>query len=280
MNNILFINKPAGMTSFDVCFKLRKILNTKKIGHTGTLDPNASGVMIILYDKATKANQFLVSDYKTYFTEVLFGINTDTLDTDGHVIEKADINKCTKEDIENVLNSFLGNSKQEVPLTSAIKINGKKLYEYQRQNIDVELPIRDINITDIKLNDIYSDGFSFTCTVSSGTYIRSLVRDICKKLGNIGVVKTLVRTAIDDISIDMCDELEDVLNNNYQSHNLYELFKNRYTCIEYDNVSDIYNGKAIKLNCDEDEVAIINNGEVLAVYKKDKDVYRSLRGLF
>ena len=136
MLNALFINKPSGITSFDVCFRLRKVLGTKKIGHTGTLDPLADGVMIVLFDKATKANQFLVTDNKEYIARVRLGIETDTLDIDGNVINETAYNLPDKDDLINVLDSFLGQSRQEVPLTSAISVNGKRLYQYQReQNI-------------------------------------------------------------------------------------------------------------------------------------------------
>ena len=280
MNNVLYVNKPAGMTSFDVCYKLRKVLNTKKIGHTGTLDPLARGVMIILYDKATKANQFLVTDYKTYKARVLYGIETDTLDIDGNIINKEEYRNIDKDIIINTLNSFLGKSNQIVPKTSAISINGKRLYEYQRENIDIELPSREIEIRSIELSDIYEDGFSFICEVSSGTYIRSLVRDICLKLNTIGTLKELIRLKVDDISIDDCDNLDDILNGNYKSHNLYELISKRYRCIEYSNIDDIYNGRRIKLDIDDEEIAIVYNNEVLAIYKRDRDEYKSIRGLF
>ena len=121
MGNILYVDKPKGMTSFDVCYRLRKILGTKKIGHTGTLDPNATGVMIVLFDKATKANQFLVSDNKEYECRVLLGIETDTLDIDGNITVKKDFIVPDKRVIEETLDSFLGESMQEVPLTSAVR---------------------------------------------------------------------------------------------------------------------------------------------------------------
>ena len=280
MNNVLYINKPAGMSSFDVCFKLRKVLNTKKIGHTGTLDPNATGVMVILYENATKANQFLVSDTKQYKTRVLFGIETDTLDIDGNVIDRQNFVMPNIDDINNVLNSFLGSSKQTVPLTSAKKVNGKKLYEYQYKGIEVELPIIDINIFDITLNDIYIDGFSFTCTVSSGTYIRSLVRDILKKLNIIGTVSELQRLKVDNIDINKCDDFSDVLNGNYNSHSLMEILSSRYKTYEVNNDIDIKNGKRIKIDSNEEFILLTYKNEALAMYKKDGEEYKSARGLW
>lgn len=277
---MLFINKPQGISSFDVCFKLRKVLNTKKIGHTGTLDPNATGVMIILYDKATKANQFLVSDTKTYKCRVLFGIETDTLDIDGNIIEHTDYISPGIFTIIDALESFKGKSIQEVPITSAVRVDGKRLYEYQRENKEVELPKREIEVFNIDLIENHDDGFTFICKVSSGTYIRALVRDILNKIGIIGTVSKLERIAIDNISLDMCDDLNTVLNGYYQTHSLYELLSTRYKTINYDNIDDIKNGKAIKLDTNENKVLICKDNEVYAIYEKDNDVYKCVRGLW
>lgn len=279
-NNVLYINKPKGISSFDICYKLRKVLNTKKIGHTGTLDPNATGVMVILYNEATKAAQFLVSDKKKYKARVLFGIKTDTLDIDGNVIEKLEYKVPDATEIEMVLSSFKGISKQEVPITSAKKINGKKLYEYQLKNQEVELPIIDINVYDIHLDNIYDDGFSFTCLVSAGTYVRALARDILAKLNQIGTLSELCRTSIDNINIDECDRLEDVLDGKYTNHSLLDVLSKRYKTYEISNVEDIKNGKRIKIDSDEKYLLLISNGELLAMYVKDGSEYRSARGLW
>ena len=280
MGNVLYINKPKGMSSFDICYKLRKVLNTKKIGHTGTLDPNATGVMIVLYNDATKGAQFLVSDTKQYKTRVLLGIETDTLDIDGNVIKEEEYIVPNKERIIEVLSSFKGKSKQEVPITSAKKINGKKLYQYQLEGKEVELPIIDIEITEIELNEVYNDGFSFTCTVSSGTYIRSLVRDILNKLGIIGTVQELCRTRIDNIELSQCDDFENVLNGIYTEHELLDVLSSRYRTVETENVNDIKNGKKIKLNYDDEYIVLTNNSCLLAIYIKDNDEYRCARGLW
>jgi len=210
MLKCLYINKPKGMTSFDVCFKLRKILNTKNIGHTGTLDPNASGVMVVLFDNSCKLNQFLVSETKEYIAEVLIGKETDTLDIDGNIINSKDEIMPDKDKIISVLNSFLGKSKQIVPLTSSVKIDGKKLYEYQRNNIEVDLPIKDIEVFDIELLNVDINTFTFRVLVSSGTYIRALARDILNKLNIIGTLNNLTRTKINKIDISDCDNLNDI----------------------------------------------------------------------
>ena len=280
MDNVLFVNKPAGISSFDVCFRLRKVLNTKKIGHTGTLDPNATGVMIVLFDKATKANQFLVSDKKEYVSCVQLGIRTDTLDIDGNILEEKGFILPKEEDLNKVLSSFLGTSMQEVPITSAVSVNGKRLYQYQRENKEVELPVRQIEVYEIELLKLHEDGFSFRCVVSSGTYIRALARDILNKLGQIGTVSSLQRTAVDEIRIEDCDDLEKIERGIYRTHGLKQLLEKRYECIEYTEKKDILNGKKIRLEGHHDRVLICDGDDALAVYEKEGDLYRCVRGLW
>ena len=280
MNNVLYVNKPRGITSFDVCFKLRKILNTKKIGHTGTLDPMAEGVMIVLFDNATKANQFIVTHNKKYHAHVIFGTSTDTLDITGNIIKKSDFVVPDENKLIEVLNSFKGKSLQEVPITSAVKVNGKKLYEYQRQNEEVKLPIREIEVFSIQLESIYKNGFSFICEVSSGTYIRALVRDILSILEIDGCLSALKRLSLGDVNIEDCDNLDDILNGKYRLHNLYEILSKQYETVEYINIDDIKNGKKIQIDAKNDEVLICNNKEVLAIYKKDGTFYKCVRGLW
>ena len=278
--SVLFIDKPKGITSFDVCHKLRKVLGTRKIGHTGTLDPNATGVMIVLSDKDTKANQFLVSDKKEYIATCLFGIETDTLDIDGNIIKKEEYIVPSKEELVTCLDSFLGKSLQIPPMTSAIKVNGKKLYEYQREGKGIELKPRPIEIFEIELINITADGFCFRCSVSSGTYIRSLLKDILNRLGIIGTLKDLRRTKVDNICIDDCIPLDEVLNGKTLSHNMYDLLSYRYKTVEVKNPNDILNGKPVKLDCKDDKILLVHDKQCLAIYYKDKDIYRCQRGLF
>lgn len=280
MENVIFVNKPKGISSFDVCFKMRKVLGTKKIGHTGTLDPNATGVMIILSNNATKANQFLVSDKKEYKTRVLYGLETDTLDIDGNIIKQSRYICPSAIDLNETLNSFLGKSKQEVPITSAVSVNGKRLYQYQLEGKEVKLPVRDIEVYSIHLDQTHDDGFTFTCEVSSGTYIRALVRDILKQLGVIGTVKELTRTKIDDIKIEDCDNLDDIVNGNFKRHSLYEVISKRYPVIMVDNYDDVKNGKRLNIITKYDRVAICSKGELLAIYDRDGDQFKCTRGLW
>lgn len=279
MGEILYIDKPKGITSFDVTYKLRKVFNTKKIGHTGTLDPNATGLMICLVGNASKANQFLVSAKKEYIATVKIGIKTDSDDIDGNILEERKDIMPNKDDLINVLNSFLGKSIQTPPMTSAIKVNGKKLYEYHRSGQEVEIPKRQIEVYSIELLDINEDTFTFKCDVSSGTYIRTLASDILNKLNIIGTLLDLRRTKINDIDISEANKLEDVLNNNYVSHSIYEVLSKYYYVYEVKDRKHIIDGKPLKLEINEDLILCAKDDEALAIYKKDNDVYRCLRGL-
>ena len=279
MCEILYIDKPKGITSFDVCFKLRKVFNTKKIGHTGTLDPNATGLMICLVNNAAKANQFLVSAKKEYVATVKLGIKTDSEDIDGNVILTREETMPRKEDLIKVLNSFLGKSLQVPPITSAIKVNGKKLYEYQRNNEYVEIKPREVEIYEIELLNIDNEYFSFRCLVSSGTYIRSLVRDMLAKFDIIGTLSDLRRTKIDDVSIENANSLGDVLSGNYKSHSIYEVLSKYYYVYEVNNRRHIVDGKPLKLDLDVEYILCVKDKEALAIYKKDGAMYYCVRGL-
>ena len=280
MAEVLYVNKPSGISSFDVCFKLRKVLHTKKIGHTGTLDPNATGVMIVLFDKSTKANQFLATDRKEYETRVLLGKETDTLDIDGKVLGEYKYEVPDENTLKKALNAFKGRSVQEVPITSAVSVDGKRLYQYQKEGKEVELPKREIQVFSIELLNIYEDGFSFLSRVSSGTYIRALVRDILSSLNLHGTVLTLKRTAVDDVRIEDCDELNDILEGNYHLHDLYDLLSKRYEVFEDFDEKDVLNGKKLVIESDQPRLLMAKNHEALAIYEKDGDLYRSLRGLW
>lgn len=279
MGKIVLVNKPKGITSFDVCFKMRKIFNTKRIGHTGTLDPNATGLMMVLIDKATKINQFVLSLKKEYIATVKIGIKTDSEDIDGKLIEERNEILPNKELIEDVLKSFIGKSKQIPPMTSAIKVNGKKLYEYQRNNQEVDVKPRDIEVFDIELLDINKDSFIFKATVSSGTYIRTLAKDILNKMGIIGTLLDLKRTKIDNFKLEDASTIEDIENGQYQELNVYDVLSMYYPIYQVDNRNDVINGKSLKLNLDYEQILCVDNQEVLAIYYKDGELYRCKRGL-
>lgn len=279
MGQIIYIDKPKGITSFDMCFKLRKVFNTKKIGHTGTLDPNATGLMICLVDNATKANQFLVCAKKEYIATVKLGIKTDSEDIDGNILERKDEAMPGVETIRETITSFLGKSVQVPPMTSAIKVNGKKLYEYQREGKTVEIKPREIEVFSIELLDVNEDTFSFKCYVSSGTYVRTLAQDILKKLNVIGTLSDLRRTKIDSIDISLSDKLDDVLNGNYHEYTMYDILSKYYYVYNVSNRKAIIDGKPLKLDLDEEMILCVDNGDALAIYKKEDSLYRCVRGL-
>lgn len=189
MNGVIVINKPKGYTSHDIVNVVRKKLNTKKVGHTGTLDPDATGVLPILIGTATKISKYLIEHKKTYIATVKLGYKTDTGDASGKVIkEDKHFQKIDKKDIENALNTFLGKREQVPPMYSAIKVNGKKLYEYAREGKKVEVKPREIEIYDICLEEYNNnDEISFKVNCSKGTYIRTLCESVAEKLGTIRI---------------------------------------------------------------------------------------------
>lgn len=185
MDGVLVINKPKGFTSHDVVNVARKALNTRKIGHTGTLDPNATGVLPILVGTATKISKYLIEHNKTYVATIKLGEKTDTGDIEGNIIgQDENCPNFSYKEIEGVLKTFLGRQKQIPPIYSAIKINGKKAYEYARSGQNVELEARDIEIYKIELINVQEKEITFEVSCSKGTYIRTLCEDIAKKLRN------------------------------------------------------------------------------------------------
>ena len=215
MDGIIIINKPKNYTSHDVVAKIRKILNIKKVGHTGTLDPNATGVLPLLIGKGTLLSQYLVEHDKIYKATILLGKRTDTLDGEGKIIEEKPITKeaLKEENVIQILESFKGKQKQVPPIYSAIKINGKKLYEYARKGQKVEVKPRNIEIYDIKLKEIEKNTITFIVHVSKGTYIRSLCDDISKKLGTVGYMKELERQKVGKFNLEKAITIEELENN-------------------------------------------------------------------
>lgn len=233
MNRIFILNKPLEFTSQDAVSKLKKILNQKKAGHTGTLDPMATGVLPILVGETTKLSKYLIEHKKTYSAVLKLGTCTDTGDSEGKIIEekKVNIENLTKDKVEFVLNEFLGKQIQTPPIYSAIKINGKKLYEYARNGIEVEIPKREIEIYNIKLIklDKNEKEIEFEVECSKGTYIRTLCEDIAKKLDTIGYMKSLTRTKVNNFKIENAITFEELEKN---KDNKEWLISNSYTMEE------------------------------------------------
>ena len=215
INGILIINKPKNYTSHDIVAKVKKILNIKKVGHTGTLDPKATGVLPLLLNTGTKLSKYLINHDKEYDVILKLGIKTDTADEEGKIIEEKEIDNNVFELVEKVLQSFLGIQEQIPPMYSAIKVNGKKLYEYARKGQTVEIEPRKIEIYKIKLENINKKEktIQFKVKCSKGTYIRSLCENIAEKLGTIGYMKELNRTKVGEFLIEESITIEELEKN-------------------------------------------------------------------
>ena len=222
MDGIIIINKTKGCTSHDIVYKIKKMLN-EKVGHTGTLDPMAEGVLPILVGKGTLASKYLINHDKKYIVELQLGTKTDTADGEGRIVKQQPVNKeiLTTKNIEKILQSFVGKQEQIPPIYSAIKINGKKLYEYARKGQEIELKPRKIEIYNIKLINysVEEKQIKFEVFCGKGTYIRSLCEDIAIKFGTVGYMKSLKRIQVGDFKIEDSITIEE-LNNIIQKNEL------------------------------------------------------------
>ena len=277
MNGILVVNKPYGYTSRDIVNIISKKFNTKKVGHTGTLDPIATGVLVIPIGNALKVAELLTAEKKEYIAKVILGYETDMLDITGTEIKR---NKpiCSKEEIERVLKSFIGKSKEEVPMYSAVKVGGKKLYEYARGGIKVTPPTKEIEVYSLELidNPIYFEDtieFTIKCEVSKGTYIRSLIRDIAYKLGTYGTMKELERIKQGIFSIDNAYSLEEIAKDNYKLLSIKEALPSiEVTKVDDNLLKKIKNGQVLDSFFEEDISLIVDkNSHEVAIYKHIED---------
>ena len=272
MDKLLVVNKEKNLTSRDIVNNLTKIFNTKKIGHTGTLDPIATGVLVCLFGKYTKLVDLLTSLDKEYIAEIKLGIKTDTGDITGSIIENKSFN-ITKDNIIKVFEKFPQKYEQTVPKYSAVKINGKKLYEYARNNIEIELQKREVSIFSLELIDYEKDIIKFKTHVSKGTYIRSLIEDICEKLGTIGTMNNLIRTKQGGFDIEDSFILDDIKNGNFKFQNIHEFLK--YPSIEINDelIKIIKNGGRIIYNV-QDKVIFTYQGEDIAIYETNNETLK------
>lgn len=266
MNGIIIINKPKGCTSHDIVYKVKKMFN-EKVGHTGTLDPMAEGVLPILIGKGTLLSKYLINHDKKYIVKLQLGAKTDTADSEGKIIEEQQVNDelLNEENIRQILKSFIGKQEQIPPIYSAIKVNGKKLYEYARKGQEVELKPRQIEIYDMKLigYSVEEKQIEFEVFCGKGTYIRSLCEDIAKKFETVGYMKELKRIQVGDFKIEnsiTIDELEKNISNE-------EFLNNKIISIE--KVFDEKN--SIKL--DDKKLQLFLNG-VKLTQKYDDGIYK------
>jgi len=286
MNGILNVFKPTGMTSFDVVRILRKISNVKKVGHAGTLDPEASGVLPVCIGKATKAIDYIMADFKIYEAELKLGVTTDTYDREGKIIKQSEVN-CSNAEIKSVINSFVGEIKQVPPMYSALKVNGKKLYELARAGIEIEREPRSIVIYDIDIIDINSPYVKVRVKCSKGTYIRSLCYDIGEVLKCGGMMWNLQRTATGQFDIENAINVNELNEDNINKYiiPIERIFQNNTKItIEDRFVKFLLNGVVVKdkaLMCkfkDDNMYSIYNNdNDFIGIADKSNDGVRLIK---
>lgn len=279
MDGLFLIDKPMNMTSFDVVAHCRRRLGIKKIGHTGTLDPNATGLMIIMVGKATKLLPFIDRARKTYVAQCKTGLKTKTGDIWGEVVQTQNVPILTQEQLDHVLKSFIGDSLQLPPMVSALSIEGKRLYEYARQNIEVEREKRPITIDAID-GEITADGFNFTVTCSSGTYVRTLCEDISEKLGTLGTMSALRRVSIGDCHLSDAMDFVGLAPEKIRWLDPLKLID--LPQIEWEDPTLIYHGKRLEIDVDTTQLCITHQHQPLAIYEYDQEErnYRCVRGLW
>ena len=271
MDGIIVINKPKGYTSHDIVSKVKKITR-EKVGHTGTLDPNATGVLPLLIGKGTKLSKYLINHDKKYLVTLKLGEKTDTADVEGNIVEekKVDLTNLEQQNVVNVLNAFIGKQEQVPPMYSAIKIKGKKLYEYARSGEKIDVLPRNIEIYNIKLIKIDNKKFEiiFEVSCSKGTYIRSLCEDIAIKLNTLGYMKELKRIQVGYFNIEnsiTIEELEKNINNK-------EFIKNNFISFERvlkENKNIILNKKMLKLFYNGVKIQIEQENGTYKIYNED-----------
>lgn len=285
LDGVLLLHKPSGMTSHDCVYKIRKLLNIKKVGHTGTLDPDVSGVLPICIGKATKIAQYLTASYKTYVAEVTLGIATTTEDASGEVIQSQAVNdSLSTKQVQDVLSNMVGRLEQTPPMYSAVKVKGKKLYEYAREGIEVERPTRTVYIyemsliSEIKRNQ---DTASFQIEVrcSKGTYIRTLAVMIGERLGYPAHMSHLIRTQSGEFSLEDCIDFQTIEKYLQNGHfpkgfiSISEALKHLPKFLINDTLAEkVKNGAILKkpehlenINLD-DRIAVFHNNECIAIY--------------
>ena len=269
---ILYVNKPQGITSFDVVNEISKVFGIKRVGHTGTLDPMATGVLIVAVGKATKIVELLTAEDKEYIAGVKLGIDTDTYDITGKVVSKKDINKDM--DLEKVIKSFKKTYMQEVPIYSAVKVKGKKLYEYAREGKEVELPKKEVTIKEIELLSQEDDSFIFRAKVTKGCYIRSLIHDIGLSLNTYATMTSLERIKQGKVTLEETDSLENIKEGVFTLHQIEDVLD--YPVIKVDSLLEkkIRNGMKLDNNWNISDKVIFKTEDnlLLGIYER-KDTY-------
>ncbi len=274
---LLLIDKPRGVTSRYVDNFFQRRFHNRKVGHLGTLDPFATGLLIVAVGEATKYLPFLPDEEKTYQATLRLGVHTTTGDLTGEVDETKDVPELTEEKVVEALNHFLGSSKQLPPMTSAIKKDGVPLYKISRKGEEVERESRDIYVHAISLDEFNGSEIVFTCTVSKGTYVRVLGEDIAKALGTVGHLTALRRLKVGETDVTSAISID-----NADSKDLLHPARFiAYPRLEVTGIMEkqVRNGVKLHFESDAGRILMCHEGEALAIYEKEGDIYRCLRGL-
>ena len=281
MDTVLLINKPAGMTSFDVVARCRRVLHERKAGHTGTLDPEASGLLIVLTGKYTKYLPYCVHHHKQYAAEFRLGMKSDTEDIWGNVTETGLKALHSETEMQALADRMTGRYMQIPPMYSALKKDGRKLYEYARKGIEVEREPRECHIDFLRVQKLSEDHWALQATVSSGTYIRTLITDLAALAGEDAVMSALVRTGIENLTLEEAVSLDSLSLEQIPSFDIARILNPELPLVEVPDPLPIYRGQAVSLPRDDEIVILCYNKQILAAYEhRDDGLYHCRRGLF
>ena len=278
--NFYLLDKPKTWTSQDLCTKLKKNFNFNKVGHSGTLDPNADGLMLLATDSYTKLFDYIENTDKTYKATAILGYSSPTLDVDSDLIFHENINAVTlTKNIENFLGNLVGESFQTPPIYSAIKVKGKRLYKYARQNQEVDIPVRKIIVDNTELLSVESNKVTFQITVSKGTYIRSIVEELGKSLNTVAIVEKLTRTSIGNLDMNHSKLNKNIeimdYKSNLQSLHWKEVINLPILEINQEVLKSVQHGQLIlsSMFSNQEKYILSINNDAVAIYKPFNEKY-------
>ena len=285
-DGFLFIDKQVDWTSRDICNKASHLLGIKKVGHSGTLDPFATGLLILVFGNASKAIPYLEELDKTYIAELCLGKKTSTADLTGEVIKEASYDHVTKEKVKETVASFIGKQTQIPPMTSAIHVNGQKLYELAHKGIEVERKPRDIEVFEISLLSFEGDKIIFSAKVSKGTYLRTLGEDIAERLGTVGHLTALRRVKIHNYSVTSAKTIDQIDSDSLVSIEqilkevMDEVFVDETKTVKIKNGVCFSKNELPPVKTNNVLIADAKTREALAIYQFDGEKFVCLRGLW
>ncbi|MEE8807077.1 MAG: tRNA pseudouridine(55) synthase TruB [Lactimicrobium sp.] len=279
MDAVLLLNKPAGMTSFAAVRKCRSLMQEKKAGHTGTLDPNAQGLMIVLLGRYTKLAPYCICNHKHYIAEFVFGKQTDTQDIWGNILQESAPRPVSQAQLDEACIPFTGDILQVPPMYSAIKINGQKLVDLARRGREVERAPRPVHISSLSVTKVKDNLYQMDAVVSSGTYIRTLIQDYCHALGQIGTMTSLRRVSIENINLDQAADFDCLEKGIVSPLQVIDPAWLQVDGSPYE--KEIRCGKPLQLDVSSSRIMLCSHDDVLAAYEKKEDgLYHCQRGLF